>query len=118
MGSGKDRLARFDPGLVPTADPNASSEAIFSDLTQLRKRYDDLLAYALVLMGEKDYLKNELEETQKELAKEVAKRPKPGQDAVGDSSVDAPTTEMAPKEAPFGFSFTWLVAVALVAFAL
>lgn len=38
------------------SSPHGSAEAVFAELSALRKKYDDLVAYTVVLTGERDYL--------------------------------------------------------------
>jgi hypothetical protein len=38
------------------SSPHGSAEAVFAELSALRKKYDDLVAYTVVLTGERDFL--------------------------------------------------------------
>lgn len=109
-----DLAARPNKDHVP-----GSPEAIFSELTALRKKYDDLVAYTVVLSGERDFLNQELEEVQVKLQKEVEKH----QQAANGEEADHTGTEGAEvkkqnNDSAVGFSFVQLLVVALVAFIL
>ena len=51
-------VARSTTDSMPVSP--GSPEAIFAELSALRKKYDDLVAYTVNLTGDRDYLNNEL----------------------------------------------------------
>lgn len=61
-----------------TKDPSyakgSQEGAIFAELSALRKKYDDLVAYTVVLTGERDYLNNECQIMKDKLELEVASK--------------------------------------------
>ena len=52
------QVARSATDSMPVSP--GSPEAIFAELSALRKKYDDLVAYTVNLTGDRDYLNNEL----------------------------------------------------------
>lgn len=96
-----------------TADPSKTSDAIFTDISALRKKYDDMVAYSVVLTGERDYLNGELE-----LAKQRIQRLE--KEKTADSGESATTAVLqAKKEADsVGFSFVQVMVMILVGFIL
>jgi len=105
-----DLAARANKDHVP-----GSPEAIFSELTALRRKYDDLVAYTVVLSGERDFLNQELEEVQGKLQKEVGKR-QHAADGEERPAASRESTEVKQKEPTVGFSFVQVLVVGLVAF--
>ena len=106
-------------------DPNAMSstndDAIFSDLAMLRKKYDDLVAYTVVLTGERDFFQKELDQREGELKKqqdELRKLRKSGASgAASESGSGAGGGAAATKGSEIaGFNFVHVIVVGLVAF--
>merc|ERR1712151_963035 len=53
---------------------NMSPDQLFSEVTNLRKKYDELVAFSVNLTAERDILNNTLEQTKRELNRELAQR--------------------------------------------
>merc|ERR1711933_214326 len=51
-----------------------SKDQLFSEVTNLRKKYDELVAFSVNLTAERDILNNTLEQTKRELNRELAQR--------------------------------------------
>jgi len=58
----------------PTISSMDNPEAIYTEVTNLRKKYDDLVAFTVNLTAERDMLNNELGETKRDLQREVVMR--------------------------------------------
>lgn len=58
----------------PSYAKGSQEGAIFAELSALRKKYDDLVAYTVVLTGERDYLNNECQIMKDKLELEVASK--------------------------------------------
>lgn len=108
----------------PTIDPNAdradatqappgSPEAIFAELSALRKKYDQLVTYTVVLTGEREYLNNELTTVKNKLERELAAARDADKDANTKDGADA--TKGAKVES-HGFSIFVVLLAALAAF--
>ena len=106
-------------------DPNVMSsnndDAIFSDLAMLRKKYDDLVAYTVVLTGERDFFQKECDQREGELKKqqdELRKLRKAGASgaASGSGSGAAGGAGATKGSEIAGFNFVHVVVVGLVAF--
>jgi hypothetical protein len=59
---------------VSQGDHAGSIDAAYNELHILRKKYDDVIAYTVNLTAERDAATNQLEETRKEMAREIARR--------------------------------------------
>jgi hypothetical protein len=55
---------------------NMSQEQMFAEITQLRKKYDELVSFSVNLTAERDILNNTLEQTKRDLNREMAARAK------------------------------------------
>jgi len=53
---------------------NMSPDQLFSEVTNLRKKYDELVSFSVNLTAERDILNNTLEQTKRELNRELAQR--------------------------------------------
>lgn len=51
-----------------------SQEQLFAEVTNLRRKYDELVSFSVNLTAERDILNNTLEQTKRELNREVAQR--------------------------------------------
>jgi len=90
-----------------------SPEQVFSELAALRKKYDDLVAYTVVLTGERDFLQQDCEEKTNELRGLQAEVAKAG--AKGGGSATAEQVKQVAENAT-GFAFLHVLIVGLVAF--
>jgi MSP (Major sperm protein) domain len=66
------------PGMGPGASSNAdptklSQEQLVSELSGLRRKYDELVAFSVNLTAERDILNNTLEQTKRDLNRQIAK---------------------------------------------
>jgi hypothetical protein len=99
----------------PAADPSKSSpDAIFSDISALRKKYDDMVAYSVVLTGERDYLTGELEEAKQRIQR-LEKDIKSLQTG---ESANTTVQQKKKEDTAVGFSFVQVMVMILVAFIL
>lgn len=65
------------PSLQPTERPsitNMTEEQRFNELSTLRRKYDELVAFSVNLTAERDILNNTLEQTKRDLNREMAAR--------------------------------------------
>ena len=110
----------------PDKDPNFSEKngdsQAFTELQSLRKKYDDLVAYTVVLTGERDFLLNENEDRKSQLKKaeeDLQKaRGKSGAAAAAAAVASAGTPGIVTetKDDPKGLNLVHVVVAALVAF--
>merc|ERR1711933_418242 len=80
-----------------------SKDQLFSEVTNLRKKYDELVAFSVNLTAERDILNNTLEQTKRELNRELAQRSaieNKGAGGVGDRSMDSSSGKSASSGAP------------------
>lgn len=62
------------PGTSSTTDPSMlSQEQLVSELSGLRRKYDELVAFSVNLTAERDILNNTLEQTKRDLNRQIAK---------------------------------------------
>jgi len=77
VGVAADRV-KVEIGSAPVASPEnisaMSSDQILTEVTQLRKKYDELVAFSVNLTAERDILNNTLEQTKRDLNREQAAR--------------------------------------------
>jgi len=67
---------------------NMSPEQMFSEVSSLRRKYDELVAFSVNLTAERDILNNSLEQTKRDLNREIAAK-KTLQEAAGGASADS-----------------------------
>lgn len=104
---------QIDPNVgttAPNAAPSGSPEAIFGELSALRKKYDDLVTYTVVLTGERDYLNSELTTVKAKLAEAQSSKTRSDKDASNKESSDVAKPESS------GFNIVVVLVVALLAF--
>ena len=108
MGSPTHRGGMDDPNLV------ASPESLFAELQNLRKKYDAVVEYTVHLTAERDSIVQRLDETEKELTREVGRR----RAAQSESPKGARKTDKnaEKKVAQRGFSLTAVLLAALICF--
>ena len=59
---------------APPADPESlSQERLVAEYKQLRRKYDELVSFSVNLTAERDILNNTLEQTKRDLSRELAK---------------------------------------------
>jgi len=82
-GSNEARAAAAGPGgnvPVSFSQPNQQSadqmspEQLFDEVASLRRKYDELVAFSVNLTAERDILNNTLEQTRRDLNREIASR--------------------------------------------
>jgi hypothetical protein len=117
--SGQEESEAAAASSAGASNPSADTMA-FAELQSLRKKYDDLVAYTVVLTGERDFLLSENEErkTQLKTAEDQlakAQRGKAG-GAGAAAGGGADGTGAATADAPKGLNFQVVLVVALVAF--
>lgn len=66
---------------------NMSPEQMFAELSSLRRKYDELVSFSVNLTAERDILNNTLEQTKRDLNREIASR---GSSDRGSSSAPVP----------------------------
>jgi len=105
--SSTSKMGMPAPSSPLRSSPHGSAEAVFAELSALRKKYDDLVAYTVVLTGERDFLQQEVDDKGVSLRKAEAESSR---------SSGSDTTVTKASESASGFSFIHLIAVALIAF--
>merc|ERR1711957_309736 len=89
---------------------NMSPEQLLSEVTNLRRKYDELVSFSVNLTAERDILNNTLEQTKRELNREMGARAslenRTGDVAGGGSAVKS---EKSSGLAPFTFLFISLL---------
>merc|ERR1711957_407467 len=89
---------------------NMSPEQLLSEVTNLRRKYDELVSFSVNLTAERDILNNTLEQTKRELNRETGARAslenRTGDVAGGGSAVKS---EKSSGLAPFTFLFISLL---------
>jgi uncharacterized coiled-coil DUF342 family protein len=72
----RNRLARNEASNSNNIESasSASPEAIFAELTTLRKKYDAVVEYTVHLTAERDTIVAQLEELQREFTREVSRK--------------------------------------------
>merc|ERR1712032_487358 len=87
------------------------------EVTNLRKKYDELVAFSVNLTAERDILNNTLEQTKRELDRELAQRSaieNKGAGGAGDGSMDSSSGKSASSGAPKKNSFVGMLLQILV----
>jgi ribose 1,5-bisphosphokinase PhnN len=115
---------RIREGLSNSTGPGSEGlmpEQQFKDNANLRKKYDELVAFSVNLTAERDILNNALEQAKRDLNREMAARM-----SAEDSAVQAPSRSSTrsksasdaeeTKKAKSGFSFFQLLVIATVMF--
>lgn len=92
-------------GTASTALADMSKEQLIADNTNVRKKYDELVAFSVNLTAERDMLSNTLEQTKRDLNREIAKS---GRGA-------ATPAAAAAKQAKSGTSLPTLIVLLLLA---
>lgn len=78
---------------------NMSPEQMFAEVSSLRRKYDELVSFSVNLTAERDILNNTLEQTKRELNREVEKR-RGGEPAVITTTTVTPEGEIVTTPAP------------------
>ena len=119
--SGQEESEAAAASAAGASNPSADTMA-FAELQSLRKKYDDLVAYTVVLTGERDFLLNENEDRKSQLKKaeeDLQKaRGKSGAAAAAAAVASAGTPGIVTetKDDPKGLNLVHVVVAALVAF--
>ncbi len=71
-----------------TSLENMTPEQMFVEISNLRRKYDELVTFSVNLTAERDILNNTLEQTKRDLNREVASRAKGGASGNGTSGAD------------------------------
>jgi len=93
--------------VTPANDPkleNMSPEQIFEEITNLRRKYDELVAFSVNLTAERDILNNTLEQTKRDLNREIQ------------SKGDAVSVQTKKGSRGFGFNILQVLIVAISCF--
>ncbi len=112
MENVRKRIPKDVPGSNSTITENAPSSAIFSELQNLRKKYDAVVEYTVHLTAERDFHFSQLEELKRELTREKAKK-KESLSTKGGKLNEKVTDKKSVQQ---GFSLFVLIFFALVAF--
>lgn len=84
-----------------------SSDQLLTEVNNLRRKYDELVAFSVNLTAERDILNNTLEQTKRDLNRELAKNKMPSQRAVSGA---------AAKSSGFGTRSALLLAIVAIIF--
>lgn len=85
-------------------------EEMIEEATSLRRRYDELVAFSVNLTAERDILNNSLEQTKRDLSREMAAR------ATLENGGMSKAAQRKARQAGFTFTFTQLFIVAIACY--
>jgi len=100
--------APMSAGGAPSGAATPEAETLFAEFSALRKKYDDLVAYTVVLTGERDFLQQDCKDKEGALkkAEAAAKAARAGDASGGGAAAGGGVTATKEATGPAGMAFS------------